>query len=125
MVCKYKLTYVCSILFLTTNRGDTLSHLVFDTKLNYPVGSFDEAFASRIHIHLYYCDLDSNDRNKIYDNLVEKLESDREDVLVENRAIDYLRENKNLQEIGWNGRQIRNGLFPVNVRPLPSLITAS
>lgn len=73
------------------------------------VGSFDEAFASRIHVQLYYDDLDSGDRSKIYDNLVEKLEFDREDVSVESRAIDYLRDNKAVQEMGWNGRQIRNG----------------
>ena len=85
--------YYQGILFLTTNR----------------VGSFDEAFASRIHIHLYYSDLESDDRNKICDNLVEKLEMDRQDVSIESRAIDYLKENENIRKIGWNGRQIRNG----------------
>ncbi|MCJ1308965.1 hypothetical protein MMC25_002620 [Agyrium rufum] len=84
--------YYQGILFLTTNR----------------VGSFDEAFASRIHIHLYYTDLEARDRNKIYDNLVEKFEMDREDVSVESRAIDYLKQNENIQKIGWNGCQIRN-----------------
>jgi hypothetical protein len=73
------------------------------------VGSFDEAFASRIHVQLYYGDLDADDRNKIYENLVAKLALDREDVKFEQGAMEYLQEDKAVQALGWNGRQIRNG----------------
>lgn len=74
------------------------------------VGTFDEAFASRIHVQLYYGDLDAADRNQIYENLIEKLGLDRDDVYIENGVTDYLREDKALQALGWNGRQIRNGM---------------
>ena len=54
-----------STLFLTTNR----------------IGSFDDAFISRIHISLYYPDFSEKDRKKIWWNYFEKLSKERGDVM--------------------------------------------
>lgn len=82
------------ILFLTTNR----------------VGSFDDAFISRVHIKLYYPDFGETERQKVWDTFVKKLAKERGDYMrVTIGAQEYIREGKQLREISWNGREIRNG----------------
>ena len=56
------LEYFKGILFLTTNR----------------VGTFDEAFISRIHIQIYYEEFNEDDRRKVWDTFFQKLEEERE-----------------------------------------------
>ncbi|THV50081.1 hypothetical protein BGAL_0166g00230 [Botrytis galanthina] len=92
------LEYYAGILFLTTNR----------------VGTFDEAFTSRIHVSLYYPQLDWNSTLEIFkmnmqrvkDRFVKRnrnLKIDEADIGAFARSyFDECREGR------WNGRQIRN-----------------
>ncbi|KAK2601174.1 hypothetical protein N8I77_010642 [Diaporthe amygdali] len=80
------------ILFLTTNR----------------VGAFDDAFISRVHIKLYYPDFGDTERQKVWNTFVKKLSRERENYMrVTIDAKEYI-ESKQLREIPWNGREIRN-----------------
>jgi len=92
------LEYYTGILFLTTNR----------------VGDFDEGFASRIHMSLYYPELDLDKSKKVF-----KLNLDliQERFLLQNRKITF--DVSSIEEFAethykehkysrWNGRQIRN-----------------
>ena len=81
------------ILFITTNR----------------VGSFDEAFTSRIHVSLHYAELTNQYRETIWDNMINKLEEDRPEVYIDEKVYDYVKTNETLTGLEWNGRQIRNG----------------
>ncbi|KFA49245.1 hypothetical protein S40293_10173 [Stachybotrys chartarum IBT 40293] len=92
------LEYYAGILFLTTNR----------------IGDFDEAFSSRIHVSLYYPELDRDSALEIFTlnwKLMEarfrkqgrELEIDKEKIAA--FVSDYWRDNKTAH---WNGRQIRN-----------------
>lgn len=82
------LEYYDGILILTTNR----------------VGSFDEAFKSRIHLALAYPKLNEEDRLKIWQNFMHMLPRSGERV-----DMDDLRMNlPKLALIEVNGRQIRN-----------------
>ncbi|KAK7912129.1 hypothetical protein PG985_014610 [Apiospora marii] len=90
------LEYYAGVLFLTTNR----------------VGDFDEAFTSRIHVSLYYPDLDCDKTIKIFDINIEMIRSRFKDkgrnIVVddiESFAKNHYEENKDAR---WNGRQIRN-----------------
>jgi hypothetical protein len=90
------LEYYTGVLFLTTNR----------------IGDFDEAFASRIHISLYYPQLDEDSTLSIFNlnlDMIDgnhrkgELKIDREEII--KFATDYFWSQK---EARWNGRQIRN-----------------
>ncbi|KAL2058878.1 hypothetical protein ABVK25_000170 [Lepraria finkii] len=84
------LEYYDGILMLTSNR----------------VGTFDEAFKSRIQVALYYKALTRSSRKKIWQNFLEMLDEDNENV-----DFDELRDR--LDELAGhelNGRQIRNTL---------------
>lgn len=84
------LEYYDGILILTSNR----------------VGTFDEAFKSRIQVALYYKALTRSSRKKIWQNFLEMLDEDEENV-----DFDGLRDR--LDELAgheMNGRQIRNTL---------------
>ncbi|KAJ4388571.1 hypothetical protein N0V93_006029 [Gnomoniopsis smithogilvyi] len=92
------LEYYAGILFLTTNR----------------IGDFDEAFASRIHMSLYYPALSDASTFKVfklnleliktrYKNKGRKLKIDEAEIL--HAVGEYYREH---QKARWNGRQIRN-----------------
>jgi hypothetical protein len=88
------LEFYDGILVLTTNR----------------VGSFDDAFISRIHVQLYYPDFDDESRRKVWNTFIEKLPRERGDYIRLNiDAKEYL-EGKELKAVRWNGREIRNGL---------------
>ncbi|KAF5000735.1 hypothetical protein FDECE_11147 [Fusarium decemcellulare] len=92
------LEYYAGILFLTTNR----------------VGDFDEAFASRIHISLYYPQLDLRSTKAIFElnlSLIDKrFKSKQRKIEIEEDkilkfAVNYFNTHS---EEKWNGRQIRN-----------------
>ncbi|KAM3084607.1 hypothetical protein ACMFMF_001961 [Clarireedia jacksonii] len=92
------LEYYAGILFLTTNR----------------VGDFDEAFTSRIHISLYYRQLDlepTKDVFKLNFRLIRQRFKERGRLLQIKEpemlkfVEDYWTDHKNER---WNGRQIRN-----------------
>lgn len=84
------LEYYEGILILTSNR----------------VGTFDEAFRSRIHIALHYEDLKPRSRKQIWSNFLTRLEQTEEGENVE-EIRDRLDE---LAKHNLNGREIRNAL---------------
>lgn len=87
------LEYFKGILFLTTNR----------------VGTFDEAFISRIHVQIYYPSFDDEQRESIWENVFDKLEADRETTMcIPQKTKDYIT-SEQVTELKWNGREIRNG----------------
>ena len=84
------LEYYDGILILTSNR----------------VGTFDEAFKSRIQVELHYPNLDRVARKKIWKNFFDMMEADEENV-----NLDEL--NKHMHELAdqdMNRREIRNSL---------------
>lgn len=84
------LEYYDGILILTSNR----------------VGSFDEAFKSRIQVALHYENLTRSSRKKIWENFLEMLDEDEEDV-----NFDEIKHHiDRLADMEMNGRQIRNAL---------------
>jgi len=84
------LEYYDGILILTSNR----------------VGTFDEAFKSRIQVALHYQNLDRVSRKKIWKNFFDMMEADEEDVNLD----DLNRHLHELSDQDMNGRQIRNAL---------------
>lgn len=89
------LEYYQGLLFLTTNR----------------VGTFDDAFVSRIHVVIHYPDFTNGQRAQIWDTFFNKLEKERESIKFTQRTVDYAKESKEMQSLGWNGREIRNGNY--------------
>ncbi|KAJ8116952.1 hypothetical protein ONZ43_g4320 [Nemania bipapillata] len=96
------LEYYTGILFLTTNR----------------VGTFDEAFTSRVHISLYYPPLSQASTLEVFkvnltrmkERFQKKKERGEAELELNERSIDefilrYWRQHKDAR---WNGRQIRN-----------------
>ncbi|KAK8062250.1 hypothetical protein PG997_014347 [Apiospora hydei] len=90
------LEYYAGVLFLTTNR----------------VGDFDEAFTSRIHISLYYPELNCDKTIKVFDINIKMIQERFRDkgriIVVDNIktfAAAHYYENRKAR---WNGRQIRN-----------------
>jgi hypothetical protein len=94
------LDYFQGILFLTTNR----------------VGSFDEAFMSRIHIHIGYDELDDKARSQIWATMFDKLQDYHEnhgrEIRYEWNAKEYIQNSEEVRKLAWNGREIRNGRYP-------------
>ncbi|KAI1774648.1 hypothetical protein F4818DRAFT_418514 [Hypoxylon cercidicola] len=84
--------YYKGILFLTTNR----------------VGTFDDAFVSRIHVIIHYKDFTQEYRNAIWDQFFDKLEDERDDIEIRRNCRSYVMEDKDTAAISWNGREIRN-----------------
>lgn len=84
------LEYYDGILILTSNR----------------IGMFDEAFKSRIQVALHYKKLNSSARRQIWQNFLDMLEEDNEDVNFEEIRLRL----EDLTERDLNGRQIRNVL---------------
>lgn len=91
------LEYYVGLLFLTTNR----------------VGSFDDAFKSRIHIKLYYPPLDQPQTKAIWreflkrtvNNKKGRVQADEGEILA--WAMNHFN-NTSAIKVNWNGRQIRN-----------------
>lgn len=93
------LEYYSGILFLTTNR----------------VGTIDEAFRSRIHMSLFYPNLNEQQTVKIWQGQLKRaLERDPYLIVDQDAIVNYARELHILQmrktKVGWNGRQIRNAM---------------
>ncbi|KAL8795190.1 MAG: hypothetical protein Q9195_002345 [Heterodermia aff. obscurata] len=86
------LEYYQGLLFLTTNR----------------VGTFDDAFVSRIHVAIHYPDFTNEKRCQIWDIFFNKLEREKENIKFTQRTVDYAKESKEIQSLKWNGREIRN-----------------
>jgi hypothetical protein len=84
------LEYYDGILILTSNR----------------VGMFDEAFKSRIQVALHYENLNRSSRKKIWQNFIDMLEEDDEDVNFDEIKLHL----DDLAGKELNGRQIRNVL---------------
>lgn len=85
------LTAWIGILILTSNR----------------VATFDEAFKSRIQLSLEYQDLTKEQRTKIWENFIARLEDfETEDVDTDNLRASV----KKLAKYTLNGRQIRNAI---------------
>ncbi|KAJ6007442.1 hypothetical protein N7540_011418 [Penicillium herquei] len=84
--------YYQGILFLTTNR----------------VGHFDDAFVSRIHVVIRYDNLGANDRKEIWSRFFAKLSNERQDFEVTQRAKKFILSQYALDDMEWNGREIRN-----------------
>ena len=85
------LEYYEGILVLTSNR----------------VGTFDEAFKSRIQLALHYPHLGCNQRLRIWENFIDRLASFHDE------SIDIADLRDNLEELAeeeMNGRQIRNAI---------------
>ncbi|RDA82879.1 hypothetical protein CP532_0395 [Ophiocordyceps camponoti-leonardi (nom. inval.)] len=93
------LEYYTGVLFLTTNR----------------VGDFDEAFSSRIHMSLFYPELDWEKTKRVFELNLELIEDrcavkgrklifDKSSIL--NFAENHFKEHDRFGR--WNGRQIRN-----------------
>ncbi|KAK6206838.1 P-loop containing nucleoside triphosphate hydrolase (ATPase) [Colletotrichum tabaci] len=86
------LEFYDGILFLTTNR----------------VGSFDDAFISRIHVQLYYPDFTDDERQRVWQTFIDKLGRERGDTMrMTIDAKEYIASTRK-QGINWNGREIRN-----------------
>ncbi|RYO75025.1 hypothetical protein DL764_010597 [Monosporascus ibericus] len=89
------LEFYDGILFLTTNR----------------VGTFDDAILSRVHIQLFYPDLDEDQRYKMWMTFINKLEADRPSMQIKYALKEYLRSSE-IRDFKMNGREIRNGELP-------------
>ncbi|KAL4894971.1 hypothetical protein BDV59DRAFT_174221 [Aspergillus ambiguus] len=86
------LEFYDGILFLTTNR----------------VGTFDDAFISRIHVQLYYSDFTTEERQLVWKTFTDKLARERGDYIRLNiDAKEYIR-CAEVRALKWNGREIRN-----------------
>lgn len=86
--------YYQGIMFLTTNR----------------IGTFDDAFTSRIHISVHFPKLTEEDRKQIWYNFFAKLERERgKTIRVPIEAKDYATRGRDVRLVEWNGREIRNG----------------
>lgn len=91
------LEYYAGILFLTTNR----------------VGDFDEAFASRIHISLYYPPLELDSMIKVFQlnfaMIRNRFQRKDRKLHIDHRILEYATQHYYTnQQARWNGRQVRN-----------------
>jgi len=85
------LEYFRGILFLTTNR----------------VGSFDDAFISRIHVALHYERLNEEQRHQIWSKNFRRLQRE-ERVEIDPDTFFFSASDPELKAVEWNGREIRN-----------------
>ena len=86
------LEYYSGILFLTTNR----------------IGSFDEAFISRIHMSLYYADLDQESTLKVWMMNLNRIKRSGRNIYIDDEEIRAFARSHWRDGHRWNGRQIRN-----------------
>jgi hypothetical protein len=93
------LDYFEGIIFFTTNR----------------VGQFDEAFMSRIHVAVGYDPLDDKAREQIWETFFRKLRENHRDggpkIDYDYDAKQYVRKSEDVKNLQWNGREIRNGRY--------------
>jgi hypothetical protein len=88
----HALEFYDGLLFLTTNR----------------VGTFDDAIMSRVHIQMFYPDLNAEQRHTVWNNFIHKLEAERPSMQVKYAVKEYLRSSE-MKDFEMNGREIRNG----------------
>ncbi|KAL8857165.1 MAG: hypothetical protein Q9178_006220 [Gyalolechia marmorata] len=86
------LEYYAGVLFLTTNR----------------ISVFDEAFISRIHMSLYFPDLDQDSTFKVWAMNLARLQDSGRKIFVDKEPIQEFTRNHWKEGHRWNGRQIRN-----------------
>ncbi|KAL8758367.1 MAG: hypothetical protein Q9199_001542 [Rusavskia elegans] len=86
------LEYYSGIPFLTTNH----------------IGAFDEAFISRIHMSLYYPDLNHENTFKVWIMNLDRLKRSGRNIYIDNDSIKTFAGNHWKDGHRWNGRQIRN-----------------
>jgi hypothetical protein len=99
------LEYYQGILFLTTNR----------------VGTFDEAFLSRIDVPVNFPPLSPENRVSLWSSFIKKLEKERQnEIRVEMDVKYYIKLDQDLLSLQWNGREIRSGESDI-LRFIPSL----
>lgn len=85
--------YYQGILFLTTNR----------------IGTFDDAFISRIHVSIHYPGFSDADRGEVWESFFKKLERDRGDTVnIPPATRKFITSSKEVKAVKWNGREIRN-----------------
>lgn len=90
--------YYTGLLFLTTNR----------------VGQIDDAFASRIQVVIGYGRINKPSRQKIWSAFFEKVDEERKgEIRIGQQARKYVMEDPDINELEWNGREIRNALQTV------------
>ena len=88
--------YYQGILFLTTNR----------------IGTFDDAFISRIHVSIHYPEFSDANRGEVWESFFKKLERDRGDTMsIPPATRKFITSSKEVKAVKWNGREIRNGEF--------------
>jgi hypothetical protein len=84
------LEYYSGILVLTSNR----------------IGTFDEAFKSRVQLTLHYPTLDESSRHRIWLNFIRRLQDTNSEAKVEQ----ILENIDDLAKFKLNGREIRNSI---------------
>jgi hypothetical protein len=75
------------------------------------VATFDDAILSRIHLMVGYKDFSDDDRAQLWETLFRRLRSENEDsIRIQRDAKSYVLEDKEILNLKWNGREIRNGM---------------
>lgn len=87
-----KMEYFGGLLFLTTNRIDTL----------------DEAFMSRVHVVMGFDKLNGQTRIAIWKSFFKKLQDDMVRIEVTEEEEEYVLGDPEIVTMEWNGREIRN-----------------
>ena len=95
--------YFKGLFFLTTNR----------------VGQIDDAFLSRVNVVIGYNKINNDMRGQIWNRFFAKLEDDMKRnqhegkkplIEIDKYARKYVLHDKEVQDLEWNGREIRNAL---------------
>lgn len=73
------------------------------------MGQIDDAFLSRIQVALGYLKLSHDAQMSIWEGFFEKLEEERRDLVISQRAKTFVLTDEKFKQMGWNGREIRNG----------------
>ena len=72
------------------------------------MGAFDDAILSRVHIQMFYPDLNSEQRHMLWKTFISKLEAEKPSMQVKYAVKEYLRSSE-MKDFEMNGREIRNG----------------
>jgi hypothetical protein len=72
------------------------------------VGAFDDAILSRVHVQIYYPNLNRQQRYEVWKTFIDKLQDDRPSMLVRYAVKEYLSSSE-MRDYEMNGREIRNG----------------
>lgn len=86
----HALEFYDGILFLTTNR----------------VGAFDDAIMSRVHIQMFYPNLNAAQRLAVWYTFINKLEAEKPSMQAKYAVKEYLRSGE-MKDFEMNGREIR------------------